>query len=246
MNKRLSESVKVDVGLIARAFATTNFAIGEEFVMDLYRKALFVFSVGSAAMRFDDELDIGVVDNSVAAPAATTQLATLAALAPAARTNLMGYLQVIGGQGATRLGVEFTNGPNDEWISLNGTVFEYDATPDTAAGEWNSDATFVAAVNLAGIGLTAELVGTEAIIRPTVIGERTITLTHNVTLLRDQDILTYEAIAYIEVDASQMAQGATALQAIVDNTSARTHDCAVTLIRGNGRYAPVQAVAESV
>ena len=242
MNKKVSEVVKVDLGMQPQTMAGGAFVAGPAFSMRGYRKALFVFQLGSALMRLDDLFDIGVVDNSAAPPAATTALATAAG---AGDDNVMGFLQITGGQGATFLGVDFTNTPADDAITLNDTVFAYDATPDTDAREWADVATFVTAVNTADIGITAAVNGTVAELRATDPGERTITLEHGVTLLRDQDVLTYEAAAYIEVDAAEMNTGATTLRPIIDNVGARASVVSVAVVRGAGRYTPVQAVAVS-
>ncbi|HUW32833.1 MAG TPA: hypothetical protein VM223_14595 [Planctomycetota bacterium] len=188
-----------------------------------------------------DIFDIGIVDDSAVAPAATTDLAALVA---AADPGVRGYHQVVPGVQASVLSVELA-AAGDGALTINGVVFPYDGAPTPGTGEWDDAAALVIEINTLLPNLLAAAVGTVVTIRSAVAGEQTITLTSTVTAVIDADVVTLEGVAYLEVDASELVPGATTIAVVIDNTGTTgTITASATLVRGDARYVPVpQAVA---
>lgn len=238
MNRLLSEELKFDMGINPQILAPNAMAISGEFPMTSMRKALFQVLITSADLQNGDVLDIGVVGDDVVAPAASGDLAVLAL----AEDTLL-YENITASVRATAMSVDLT-GAADGAITLNDVEFPYAAVPATDY-EWDDDAALVAAINAAGLGLTATAPGANVVtIESTIPGDKTITLTETVTAVGDADILTLQAIAYLEVDASRMGD-AESLLVVVDNPVANTGTitAAVACVRLPDYKPAAQAVA---
>lgn len=241
MNKLLSEILKVNIGIVPAAVAHGNIAVSRLFPLGRkQRKALFAVTISSANLNNAQRIDLGIVDDTVVLPAATTNLA-----ARYAAGDTLAYEDI--NPPATRctaMSVDLAGVPADGAITINGTVFPFAAVPATAL-EWSNRATLITAINAAGLGLTAAA-GAAAVmtIISTIAGEKTITFTETVTAIAATDIIVTQIVAYMEVDASQLNPGATGVYGVVDyRAGAGAIVVSGALIRGHGRYTPEQAVA---
>lgn len=237
--KLLHEMLKADVAIAPVSLAPAAFGISGLVPMNLHRKAMAIVQFSSATLQGGDVLDIGIVDDTVVAPAASGALAVLEAAG-----STIAFEHITASDHATSMSVE-TVASADGAITINGTVFAYVAVP-VLATDWSSAAELAIAITAAGLGLTAVDVGTVVTINSTIPGQTVITLTETVTAIVAADILTLSGVAYMEVDSSELAAGSTGIRIVVDNpvANAGTIVASVALVRGEPRYAPVdQAVA---
>ncbi len=238
MNRLLSEELKFDMAIIPQALAPNAMTISGEFPMASMRKALFQILITSADLQNGDVLDIGVVGDDVVAPAVSGNLATLALA-----ENTLLYENLAASARATAMSVDVT-GAADGAITINGVEFAYAAVPATDL-EWDDAAALAAAINAAGLGLTAVAgAGDVVTIQSAIPGDKTITLTETVTAIADAAILTLQAVAYLEVDATRMGD-AESLLVVVDNPVANTGTitAAVSCVRLPDYKPAAQAVA---
>lgn len=237
--KLLSEVLKVDLAIPAQALAPAAQAVSDLFPMRLHRKLLAVVHLVAATLEDGDILDIGLVDDTQVVPAASGALAVLEAAGLA-----VAFEHITASTHVASLWIE-TVGSADGAIVINGTTFAF-VNPPVLATDWNSAATLAAAITAAGLGLTATDAGTEVTIVVDEPGATDITMTETVTNIIAADILTLEAVAYLEVDASALPVGATGVWIVVDNPVANTGTATLgaVVLRGEPRYAPVdQTVA---
>ena len=242
MGKLLGEILKVDNIVVSQALAPAAQAVSRPYPVGRERKALFVLSVVAATIIDGDILEFGIVDDSIVAPAASGDLAALVA---AGSPAVMAFQEVTASVRVSVLSIETTLSA-DGAITINGVVFPYDAAPTPGTGEWDDAAALVIEINTLLPNLfAAVLAGTVVTIISAIAGEQTITMTCTVAAILPADILTLEAVAYLEVDMSALTPGAANLVAVVDNpASTGTATVSVALVRGNARYVPVpQAVA---
>jgi len=242
MSKLLQEILKTDMAIIPQAIGPAAQAISLFYNLHRERKALAVVQIMSPDLQDGDVLDIGIVDDSVVAPAASGDLAALVA---AADPGVLAFQHVAASVGATVVTID-TTASADGAITINGVVFPYDAAPVPGTGEWDDAAALVIEINTLLPMLHAVAAGAVVTIISTDPGDQTITVTETVTQITAPDLLTTQAIAILEVDASQLVPGATTIAVVVDNPVANTGTIttSVALLRGNARYEPVpQAVA---
>lgn len=242
MSKLLSEVLKADMAVVPQVIAPAAMAISRFFQMNRERKALAIFQLLSADLQDGDILDIGIVDDSAVAPAASGDLAALVA---AADPGVLAFQHVTASALMSVVSID-TTASADGAITINGVVFPYDAAPVVGSGEWDNAAALVIEINTLLPNLFAVAVGAVVTIISLVPGEQTITVTETVTAIIAGDLLSLQAVAILEVDASQLVPGATTIAAVVDNPVANTGTitASVALVRGDSRYAPVpQAVA---
>jgi len=240
MGKLLGEILKIDQAIEPQALAPAAMAISRFFPLGRERKALVAVHFVSADLDNADVFDIGIVDDSCVAPAATTELAALVA---AEDPGVLAYQQVEASVQASVLSVDVAAAV-DGALTINGVVFPYDGAPTPGTGEWDDANALAIEINTLLPDLVAAEVGTVVTIESAVPGEETITLTSTVTAVIDADIVTLQGVAYLEVDASALVPGATTIAAVIDNVGTTgTITAAAALVRGNARYAPVpQAV----
>ena len=235
MAKLLSEVLKVDQAIVGGAVAPGAIAVSRLIPMDMHRKALVAFGLTSANMDGGDVIDIGIVDDTVVTPAATAALAALNVAG-----NTVAFEQITASIRVSSMSIELA-AAGDGAVTINGTVFPYDAAPVLGSGEWDTAAALVIEIGTSGLGITAIAAGTVVTLTPTIPGSVDISVVSTVTAVIDADMLTLEAIAYLEVDASQFAPGATGFYVVLDNVVANTGTVAIgaILLRGEPRNAPV-------
>ena len=241
--KLLGEVLKIDNAAVPTTLAPAAQVVSRPYPLGRERKALFVALIISANLRQGDVLDFGVVDDSIVAPAAS---GALAALVAAASPGVRAFQQITASVNAAVLSIE-TAASADGAITINGVVFTWAGAGVPGTGVWNTAAQLATEINTLLPGLfAAVLAGTVVTIISRVAGEETITTTNTVTAIIAADVLTLQAVAYLEVDASELTPGAANLVAVIDNpvANAGTVIAAGALVRGDARYAPVpQAVA---
>lgn len=247
MNKEVREQVKLDAAFLGDALAAaTAIAVSPLYLLGTFhRKACFAITVASANLRDDVNMDFGLVDDTVVAPAATTNLATLEAAGDTLKYERIGVGGLCNGCNSMQINAA---GAADGAITLNGTVFPYAAVPATDL-EWSDAATLIAAINGAGLGILAASGGAALVnLTSLVSGDVTITYSDTVTAIGAGDVLVFSYSVIMEVDASELNPGATGVRAVVDylaGTGAGTvHGVCV---KGANRYSPPnQAVAISL
>ena len=243
MGKLLGEVLKIDQAVVPQALAPAAQAVSRPFPVARERKALFVIQLVATTLIDGDILDIGIVDDSIVAPAAS---GALAALVAAGSPAVMAFQNITASVQASVLSIE-TAASADGAITINGVVFTWAGAGVPGTGVWNTAAQLATEINtLLPTLFAAVLAGTVVTIESLIAGEQTITVTETVTAIIPADILTLEAVAYLEVDASQLTPGAGNVLVVVDNPVANTGTATASaaLVRGNARYAPVpQAVA---
>ena len=241
--KLLGEILKVDNIVVPQALAPGAQGVSRPHPVGRERKALFVLSLVATTLIDGDILDFGIVDDSIVAPAAS---GALAALVAAGSPAVMAFQNVTASVQASVLSIE-TAVAADGAITINGVVFTWAGAGVPGTGVWNTAAELAAEINtLLPTLFAAVLAGTVVTIISAIAGEQTITVTCTVTAIIPADILTLEAVAYLEVDMSALTPGAANLVAVIDNPVANTGTvtASVALVRGNARYVPVpQAVA---
>ncbi|HUV64421.1 MAG TPA: hypothetical protein VMW24_11025 [Sedimentisphaerales bacterium] len=240
--KLLGEILKVDNIVVPQALAPGAQGVSRPHPVGRERKALFVLSLVATTLIDGDILDFGIVDDSIVAPAAS---GALAALVAAGSPAVMAFQNVTASVQASVLSIE-TAAAADGAITINGVVFTWAGAGVPGTGVWNTAAELAIEINTLLPNLLAADVGTVVTIRSLVAGEQTITVTETVTAIIPADILTLEAVAYLEVDMTALTPGAANLVAVIDNVAGNTGTATVSvaLLRGNARYAPVpQAVA---
>jgi len=241
--KLLGEILKVDNIVVPQALAPAAQGVSRPYPVGRERKALFVLSLVATTLIDGDILDFGIVDDSIVAPAAS---GALAALVAAGSPAVMAFQNVTASVQVSVLSIE-TAASADGAITINGVVFTWAGVGVPGTGVWNTAAELAAEINTLLPNLfAAVLAGTVVTIISAIAGEQTITVTCTVTAIIPADILTLEAVAYLEVDMTALTPGAANLVAVIDNPVANTGTvtASVALLRGNARYVPVpQAVA---
>jgi hypothetical protein len=230
---KITEHVKVDVGVEPISLATTN-DTGGYHPMSGYKKAIFVFTAAAMAKTKTVVAQIMEATNAAAGSAA--------ALASAAATITANTIV-----DATST-VTLTATMPDGTTSVQLYVCE-DTTPDIDAGEFASGANDTAACvelaavinNMQGDYILATASGATVILTAAQPGDAVITIT-----LEDSTIVasTLEAIGYVEIDAAQLT--ATFTHIALKLTTDATIVVGATLLRASksrGKANPGQMVA---
>lgn len=231
--KPMYKRAKVDIGLVAQAINNGN-KTGRYYGMQMFRKALFVLTAGEMAATKTTKIEILQAKDlaGTGAKAITDASATITANTKVTEATI------------TVDTVEATNK-----VTINGLTFEAAEAADLpnrvfAVGDNDNEcaASLAAAINhaTAGVpGVTASSALGVVTLKVTNPGETTITIEDPSATITPK---TTEAQAYVEVDVGSLdlANGCEYIAAKVtttDNTAV-----AVTLIRGDGRFEPEQAV----
>ena len=235
MTSMLSEELKIDTGLIPTA-ALNGAATGPYYSLADYGKALFIAEIGAMAATVTCALQaVQAKDGDGTDWKDITDLtATITANAGVdVATLTLAAVQV--GDVVTVNGITFKAATAAD---LKDNVFDQSGDNDADA------ASLAAAINHAnGVpGVTAEASGAVVTLTPTEPGVATITIADPSGTITPA---TVRAIGYLEVDASMLdAEDGFTHVALKVTTSAAAPTAAV-LVRGRGRYSPVQAVAAS-
>lgn len=241
MNKLLGEALKINVAIPGTILAPGAQAISPFFPLGRERKALFAIDYLGTTFEETDILEVGIVDDSCVAPAAS---AALAALIAAADPGVLAAQTMTAGVAVTEIEMTLT-GAADGILTINGVAFPWNAGPVPGTGEWDNAAALVIEIATLLPEVTATAAAEVVTLVSTIPGEVVITVVSTVTAAADADLLTFRQVAYLEVDADELVPGATTIAVVIDNVAANTGTltASATLIRGNARYEPVpQAV----
>ncbi|MDR3591576.1 MAG: hypothetical protein P4N41_18120 [Negativicutes bacterium] len=239
--KPLLKRNKIDIGLVGQTINNTN-VIGKYFSMTMYRKALAILSIGAmaatktAAIEFLQATDAaGTSAKGIPSTAGQAAIATITANAGVTVATLA-LASVAAADAVTINGLTFTAHASTTTIASR--QFSAAGT-DSADGDelvkCINDATYgvpgVTATNASG---TLTLIATDP-------GEATITITNAAATMTPA---TVQAQGYVEIDVSQLDinNGFVYISPKVTTTST-AGVCAVTLIRSDGRFEPVQKMA---
>lgn len=234
MKGLLSENVKIDTAIVPTA-AMNGAVIGPYYSMAGWRKALFITTFGLRAAAATS-----ILQAMQATDVAGTDAKVITDLAATATANA----------GVESVTLTLNAVQVADAIIINGLTFTAAAAADlpnrvfSQAGDDTADAvSLAAAINhaTAGVpGVTATPAVAVVTLTVTNPGETAITIG---TVAATITPATIRGAAYIEVDASMLdtADGFNCVALRVTN-SAATPTSAV-LIRGKGRYSPVQHVA---
>ncbi len=254
MNKRVKETVQVDSVLRTEAIAaaaanpavTPLVPLGEK-----HRKALFNVTIISDNDDIDNSatFQIGIVDDTVALPALTGELAALALAGDTIKYQDVAVGDLIaGGVHSMQLDVGGATDAQPDTVTLNGVVFTCAGVPATAF-EWDDRDDLLAAVNAANIGITATAGGAgEIILNASEVGGTITYATNAIARIANADTLLLQFSFEMEADASEMATGATGVYAVVDFPAGTGTDLEVfcDCVRGGSRYAPEGSAAISL
>jgi hypothetical protein len=241
---KITEHVKVDVGVEPISLATTN-DTGGYHPMSGYKKAIFVFT--AAAMAKTKTVVAQIMEATNAAAGSAAALASAAATITANTLVTKALLTANTIVDATST-VTLTATMPDGTTSVQLYVCE-DTTPDIDAGEFASGANDTAACvelaavinNMQGDYILATASGATVILTAAQPGDAVITIT-----LEDSTIVasTLEAIGYVEIDAAQLT--ATFTHIALKLTTDATIVVGATLLRASksrGKANPGQMVA---
>jgi hypothetical protein len=234
--KSMIKRAKVDIGLVGQVINNTN-VTGKYFCMNNYRKALAILSIG--AMAVDKTAKVEFLQ-------ATDAAGTSAKAVTGAEATLTANT------GVTVATLTLATVLNTQAVTINGLVFTAHTDTTTAAsrqfkidGDDTADAAALAGlINHATYGVPG-VTATSALgvvtLTATDPGEALITIADPAATITPA---TLQAQAYAEIDVSQLdiAGGFNYVAPKVTTTST-AGVCAVTLLRGDGRFEPTQKFA---
>ncbi len=239
MNKQLREMVKVDmvVSNFAIAAAAAAPAVSNLIPMGEHDRVLVHFTISSANLENDAVIRFGVVDDTVTAVTATGHLAARDGTDDTIRYEVLDDLA----ERCTALDVTPTYAAGT--ITINGTVFTHDATPDTDAREFNDLTTLVTAINTADIGITADESATELELDVTVPGSMIIDFTTTIGGITNDDYAIRQVDVQMEVKGSELNEDATGIYAVADYTAGTGAAVGNAVAIRSCKYTPAQTVA---
>lgn len=231
MSKRLIEGLKADVGLVGQSIATSN-VTGRYFDTRDYRCLLVVLIAGAIAITKTVKVELLQASDAIA---------TGTKVIASANATITGNTLV------TVATVDLTIAANTDTVTVNGVTFTMAAATDVTVREFANAAGLVLCVNSATYGATgvlASAAGAVVTLVATDPGEKVITLTR-VDVAGTVVVATTEAIAYVELDVSQLDLANDFTHVAAKVTTTGTTICAVGMIRGIPRTTPTQQVGAS-
>lgn len=243
MKERISEQVKIDIGLVAQALNNTN-ATGKYHKLQGFRKALAILSGGAMAATKTTKIEL-----LQASDAAGTAAKAIPAAAQQAHALITANALV------TELTVTLATFLATGTITINGLVFTAHATVTTVANrEFKIDGTDTQdAVELClcindatyGVpGVTASNAAGVVTLIATDPGEVVITAASSpddATVVK----ATLKAQAFVEIDTSHLDKKLGFDFVAVKVTTTANGVVAAVLLRGNARFTPAQKVGAS-
>lgn len=234
--RQLNEGLKVDVAMQI-ALNNTN-ATSRFFNLAEYGRALFVLTCGALAATKTCALQLveATDGGGTGAQDITGKLATITANAKVSKATIA-LATVLNGEAVTINGLTFTGHtdtttPADREFAISG---DNTADAEALAGLINNATYGVPGVTAAAAAGTITLTVTDPGSTYLTIASEDATFT----------IATVEAVAFVEVDASELdlADGFSHVAAKVTSTGNGT--VGVTVLRGDARFTPTQYVAAS-
>jgi hypothetical protein len=233
MSKRLSEDVKIDIGLIPSNL--NGAGTGPYYPIASHRKALFQVVIGAMVAAATSVIQIIQARDAAGTGAApvVNNTATITANQRVARATLtLNNVQIA------------------DVVDVNGLRFTAAAVADlpnrvfSQAGNDDADAvSLAAAINhaTAGVpGVTAVANAAVVTLAATEPGENHVTIANAAATITPA---TLSAVAYVECDASFLNTANGFSHVAVQVTNSAAMQTGAVLVRGNSRYSPVQFVA---
>ncbi len=231
MSRRMIEGLKADIGMVGKSLATTN-ATGRYYDMRNYRTLLVVLIAGAIAITKTVKVEL---------LQATDAIATGAKVITGANATITANTLV------TVATVDLTAAANTDTVTVNGVTFTMAAATDVTIREFANAAGLVLCVNSAlygAAGVLAAAAGAVVTLVATDPGEKVITLTR-VDVAGTVVVATTHAIAYVEIDVSQLDLANDFTHVAAKVTTTGTTICAVDMLRGIPRTTPTQQVGAS-
>lgn len=229
--QRLSEQVKIDIGLVPQAINNGN-ATGKYFSLAFHQRVLAILLGGAMAatktskVEFLQAKDADGTDSKAVTGAEATVTA-----------NVL----------VTKATVDLTSVANTDVVTINGVSFTKAASTVEASRTFADAAGLVSCVNDAtyGVpGVVASANGAVVTLQASDPGAATITLskTENAGTIT---LATVEAQAYVELDTSKLDVNNGFTHVAVKVTTTANTVAAVLLQRYDGRFGPDQKVGAS-
>lgn len=229
--KDMSKREKIDIGLLSQALNNTN-ATGRYYGMQMYRKALFILNGAAMAATKTTKLEVLQAKDA----AGTDSKAVTSAEATITANTLV-----------TEATIALAAAAATDKVTINGITFTMAVATDASAREFADAAGLVTCINHAAYGVagvTASADGTTVTVKATDPGEKVLTVA-GTDVAGTVTVATTRAQAYVEVDVSSLdlANGFEYIAAKVTTTANSV--VGVALIRGDGRFEPIQYVGAS-
>lgn len=220
--QKLCEAVKVDIGLVGQTINASN-ATGRYYSMANYRKALLVMIIGALAATKTCKVEVlQATDGSGSdSKAVSSKSATVTA-----NTKVIEATVALASAAAT------------DTVTINGITFTMAVATDATAREFADAAGLVTCVNHAtyGVsGVTASAASTTVTLKATNAGDAYITVAGG-NVAGTVTVATTKAIAFVEVDASDLDTDDDFTHIAAKVTSTGNGIDGVVLLRGNGRF----------
>lgn len=234
MATRLYNRVKIDIGLVPSALNNTN-ATGAYYPVANFGRILAILSGG--AMAAGKTTTVELLQAQDAAGSGSKGIPTDAGQKATAT--------ITANTAVTEATLTVASAKSGDIVKVNGVTFTAHATTTTVAkgefdvGDNNTECATALAqcINALVPGVTATSALAVVTLKPTIPGETVITIEDAAATIT---AATLKAQAYVEIDAGDLSDGFTHVAAKVTTTANTV--CGVTLLRGDGRYSPVQKV----
>ncbi len=236
MKVRISEDVKLDIGLVSQAL--TNNAIGKYHPVKDYPRICALLSGGAMAATKTTKVEIlqakdadGSEEKGI--PSTTDQLAKA---------------EITANEKITEGTVDLTTVANTDIVTVNDIDFTKAAATSEADREFADAAGLVSCINHAtyGVpGVKASFSGTVVTVWSEEPGEMVVTL-KKTEVAGTITLATTKAQAFVEIDTRQMDKKNGFSHVAAKVTTTAVSNVAVALLRGNARYTPEQKVGASV
>ena len=234
--KRLSEKVKVDIGVVPQTLNNSN-VTGGYFSMTMCRSILAVLICGAMASTKTTKIELLQAQdkagtNSKGIPNTAEQEASATVTA---NTFVAEATVALVAAAAT------------DKVTINGIVFTMAAATDATKREFANAAGLVTCVNNAtyGVaGVVATAVNTTVTLKAIEPGNNVITV-EGTDVAGTVTVATTKALAFVELDAAQLdtENGFTYVAPKVTTTANTV--TGIVLLRGDGRFSPEQVVGAS-
>lgn len=223
--KNLNKRAKFDIGLVSQALNGAN-KTGKYFGMQMFRKALFILNGGAMAAGKTTKIEI-----LQAKDAAGTDAKAIADAAATITANTL----------VTEATIALAAAAATDKVAVNGVEFVMAATTDTAKKEFKDADGLVACIKAAIEGVTASAAATTVTVTAENPGETVLTIV-GTGVAGTVTVATTEAQAYVEVDVGSLDLAGGFEYIAVKVTTTANSVVAVNLIRGDGRFEPIQQV----
>jgi len=236
MKERISEIVKVDVGLVSQALNNSN-ATGKYHPVKDYPRICAVLNGGAMAATKTSKIELLQAKDNAGTdakgiPTTAGQLATA---------------EITANEKITEGTVDLTSVANTDIVTVNDIDFTKAAATDATQREFADAAGLVTCINHAtyGVpGVKASYSGAVVTVWSEEPGEVVITL-EKTESAGTITLATTKAQAFVEIDTRQLDKKNGFSHVAAKVTTTANSNVAAVLLRGNARYTPEQKVGAS-